>query len=282
MIETHLLEELAAFAEYQTLSRASKHLHISQPTLSRSMQKLESDLQVPLFERQKNKMVLNENGKLAVDYAQRVLQMLRDMTAHLHALERSRHTISIGSCAPAPVWFILPELTRRFSEMTISAELKNVSDLLQGLEAGLYQMIVIPHPVEIPGCLCHRWGAEHLFLSLPPMHPLAERTSIRLDDLAGETMLLFTQIGFWHEMHQKMMPNTRFLLQEERFTFNELVKASTLPSFTSDLVFLQEGLPKHRVTVPIDDPAAAAEYYCVYTKDRRRDFETLSLPQAHS
>ena len=64
MIEIYLLEQLEAFARCGTLSGAAEELHLSQPTLTRSMKKLEELIGVPLFERQKNKLVLNENGKL--------------------------------------------------------------------------------------------------------------------------------------------------------------------------------------------------------------------------
>ena len=64
MIETYQLEQLVTFAEYKTLSKAAEVLHISQPSLSRTMQPLEAETGVTLFERQKNRLALNENGQL--------------------------------------------------------------------------------------------------------------------------------------------------------------------------------------------------------------------------
>ena len=54
MFELHQLEQLITVAECGTLSAAAEELHLSQPALSRSMQKLEAELQVPLFTRHKN------------------------------------------------------------------------------------------------------------------------------------------------------------------------------------------------------------------------------------
>ena len=59
MLELHLLEQLLALERHGTLSAASAALHLSQPALSRSMQKLEALLGVPLFERDKNRIRLN-------------------------------------------------------------------------------------------------------------------------------------------------------------------------------------------------------------------------------
>ena len=63
MIEIHLFEQLVAFASCGTLSAAAEQLHISQPALSRSMQRLEDELGVKLFDRQKSRLTLNENGE---------------------------------------------------------------------------------------------------------------------------------------------------------------------------------------------------------------------------
>ena len=73
MFELYQLIQLIAIAECGTISRAAEQLHLSQPALSRSMQKLEDILQVTLFDRQKNKITLNKNGKLAVEQARRCL-----------------------------------------------------------------------------------------------------------------------------------------------------------------------------------------------------------------
>ena len=100
MIETYQLEQLVTFAEYKTLSKAAEVLHISQPSLSRTMQQLEAEIGVTLFERQKNRLSLNENGQLAVTYAKKVLEQLHDMTFRIRSFDRVNHTISIGSCAP--------------------------------------------------------------------------------------------------------------------------------------------------------------------------------------
>ena len=104
MFELYQLEQLLIVAECGTLSGAAEKLHLSQPALSRSMQKLEEELQVTLFDRQKNKISLNENGKLAIELARRVVEQANDLMEQVRAFDRSQRTIFIGSCAPAPLW----------------------------------------------------------------------------------------------------------------------------------------------------------------------------------
>lgn len=100
MIEMYLLEQLDALARYGTLLAASEQLHITQPSMSRAMKKLEDIVGVELFEHRGNRLVLNDYGKLAADYARRILESQDEMVARIRMLERSRRTILLGSCAP--------------------------------------------------------------------------------------------------------------------------------------------------------------------------------------
>ena len=100
MIEVYLLEALCALYDYGTLSSAAEHLHISQPALSRSMQKLEDQLGVSLFERTKNRITLNETGKMAASMARRILESEEDMITAVSNYDSSLNTISAGYCTP--------------------------------------------------------------------------------------------------------------------------------------------------------------------------------------
>ena len=55
----------------------------------------------------------------------------------------------------------------------------------------------------------------------------------KMRELDGENMLVFSNIGFWQELRMRKMPHSRFLFQSDRFSFNQLVRSSVLPCFTS-------------------------------------------------
>lgn len=263
MIELYQLEHLLAIASHGTMTKAAQELHLSQSALSRSVQRMEEDLKVTLFQRQKNRITLNPNGELAVEYARKVLAQMDELVARVRAFDRSSHTISVGSCAPAPLWEISPLLSSLYPGMTIASDLKDPDQLRQGLSDGTYQIIVLPFKIEAPDLFTQEYGTERLFFSLPPGHPMSDRKELYFRDLDGETMLLYSHIGFWHQLHLAKMPSTRFLMQDERFTFNELVKSSALPSFISDIVIKRDGMPPNRVVIPIADPEATVTYYCM-------------------
>ena len=73
MLNLSELEQFVTFAEQGTLSGAAQTLHISQPTLTRTMKHVEAAFGVPLFRRSKNKIELNETGLQAVQQAKNLL-----------------------------------------------------------------------------------------------------------------------------------------------------------------------------------------------------------------
>lgn len=205
---------------------------------------------------------MNDNGRMAVEYARRIVGETRDMAARIQAFDRSQRTILVGSCAPAPLWEISQTLPELYPDRTISSEIRENQALLQGLWENLYQLIVLPYALEEPGFTCVQYGEEHLFFSLPPAHPLSDSKTLFMKELNGETMLLRNRLDFWRELAAEKMPDTHFLEQEE-VAFNELVKLSALPSFTTDVVLQREGNPPSRVNIPIVDPEANVSYYCL-------------------
>ena len=88
MIETYLLEQFVAFARFGTLLKAAEELHITQPTLSRSMKKLEDELGISLFHRENSKLSLNETGKVAAEYAEKALSANQDFIDHVVSFDR--------------------------------------------------------------------------------------------------------------------------------------------------------------------------------------------------
>lgn len=266
MIDLYQLEQLTAFKRYGTLSKAADELHMSQPTLTRSMQKLESEFGVSLFRRSKNRLEFNENGLLAAEYAQRVLDQAQNMLDRVRAFDRASHTISIGSCAPMPLITAVQNAARLYPGMTISSECKDCEPLVEGLKTGLYQIIILPYKPDDDSMVSTKSGSESLFFALPPAHRFADRDGLYMKEMDGENMLLYADIGFWRSLPEQMMPNSRFLVQSERFAFEELINSSMLPCFVSDISMQRDGNPADRVVIPVLDPEASVTYYTVCLK----------------
>lgn len=281
MLETNQLSQLITVADAKTLSKAAEILHISQPALTRSIQKLESELNVTLFDRQKNKITLNKTGKLAVSHARRILADVEQMTQSIQAFERSLHTISIGSCAPAPIVELLYYLTEKFATMTFSSETVNPDSLVLGLKNNTYQIIITNSPVKDSEICCREFCREQLFLTIPPAHPLAaKKDGIFADELAGETMLLFKEIGIWESFIKAKMSQTDFIIQDRDDAFNALIRASALPAFATNLTLKRNDRRQNRIIIPFLDDEAKMTFYCsTLNKNKIYLTDTFSVHQ---
>ena len=262
------LEQLAAFAEYGTLSKAAEKLNISQPTITRTMQRLEEEFGVPLFERSKNHIALNETGEQAVSYAVQLLKDAKEAVDAVRAFDRSRHTITVSSCAPAPLWRLLPALSDAFPDMTLSSSIKNNASVLEDVKSGHCLLAVlpgIPEEGKIPETYCCRpFMKENLAVCVPPDHVLAGYKEVSFEVLNGYNFLLGTRLGFWDDMCREKMPASRFLVQTDQFTMEELIRESSLPCFVTDVAEYDEEIYGDRIVIPVSDQAAKITFHIVY------------------
>lgn len=114
-------------------------------------------------------------------------------------------------------------------------------------------------------------AAEQLFLTVPPAHPMASRTDgITFSDLAGETMLLFRDIGVWDKVVKENLSQTNFILQDQGEAFVALLSASALPAFATNLTLRYANRRQNRVCLPILDSEACITFYCsVLTENQK-------------
>lgn len=268
MIELAQLQQLIAVSERGTISAAANALHISQPALTRSMQRLEAELGVSLFDRKRNRAVLNRVGEMAVAQAGGILASVDELARELRLFEARLSTIAVGSCGPAPMWDLAAELADRFPEKTLSTELGETDALIEGLAQGRYRLILTERPVDLPGLLCRKYTEEQLCIALPPEHPLSGRKAIRLAELGEESILTYKDFGIWQRLLEQN-PRLHYLIQSDRSTLAELVRASNLPCFSSNLTVFRFRATVNRVSVPLlDEDASVTFYLCARENDR--------------
>ena len=205
-IESHILNAFVTFAGQGTLTKTSEVLGISQPALTQSMKKLEDIIGVRLFHRSKNKMTLNENGMLVLDYARQIMALQEKMIGEVREKDARSHIIRYGSIAPGPIFELTPRLTQFFVGRTLQSEVKEAKEpLLEGLDDGTYDFVVLLDQPD--GYFSKKLFEEHLSIFLPKGHRLARRKSIEMKELDGETLLLMDGLGFWKELiHRHHQP----------------------------------------------------------------------------
>ncbi len=270
MIETYLLEALVAYDQYGTLIQTSENLHISQPALSRAMQKLELEMGVPLFNRQRNKLSLNENGKLAVEYARKILNLQQEMMESVKNLDAGTRTLSVGSIAPGPIY----ELEYRLGKAGVKSSFDLITkeeELISAYKKNKYQLIVLTHPLE--GFPSKKLISEQLYALVMPAHPASEYDEISFKDMNGQSFLMLSDVGYWAEVVKQNMPDSRFIVQNTLQDLHELITSSALPAFASNIT-IERGIrdTDGRVAVPFCDDAAKLDFYVIGAKKVLKDY----------
>lgn len=277
MIESYIIEQLAAFAKYGTLSKVSEELYVSQPAISRSMQKLEDELEVKIFNRSKNKIQLNANGKIAADYAQRIVDLNAQMIKAVRNYDLQHRSFSFGSIAPAPIFELTPVLSQLYVGASINSDLLDDEKKLRlGLDEGAYKIIFLTKPLDDERYYNQKIFEEHLFSLMPKSHRLAKNKSIVLKDLAGESILILSKLGFWYDICKNNIPDVNLLEQKELSSLSEISKNSSLLSFVTNLSsdaghFVSED----KVAVPITDKEVNVSFYGICLKSRKDELKPL-------
>ena len=262
MFELIQLEQLVAIADFGTVSKASEQLHISQPALSRAIQHLEDELGVTLFDRHKNKIILNENGKLAVEYARKILDEASFMTERLRSFAMNQHVLSLGSVSPTPMWRLTSILSDLFIDIPLRSEIKTSEELLDGLLNNQYQIIITDSPSTDPLLMSFPYLKEELYVVVPPTHKLASRKKITLYELNGQSILRLVRTSFWDAIYKDKMPDSLFPTVETLPAFSEVVKSSTLPYFATNLIGGDIEATDKRIYIPVTDPEVHVTFYC--------------------
>lgn len=172
-------------AERGNFTRAAEDLMVSQPALSRSIQKLEEELGQPVFERKTRSVSLTEAGTLLQARAQQILSIVEDTKAEITDDGQSGR-VRVGAI-PTIAPFFLPEVLRKFSKKYPKASLvvqENTTDLLlKSCTQGEIDLAIVALPVSEKYLEVEELFEEELLLVLPPEHPLAEKAKIRLRDV---------------------------------------------------------------------------------------------------
>lgn len=259
MINLEELEQFVAFEKHKTLAKVAEEYHISTPSITRNMKHVEEEFGVSLFDRKKNHIELNETGKLAIEESKKLLQNVKQMIQTVQLFDKRQHTIVIQSCAPAPLWKLLRQINDKCPGISIESSICQNEEVLNAWNMKECDIAILPFQHD--GAI--EYMKENLFVCVPKGHELSKYKSLSFEQMNGFNFLLRTELGFWDTMVRNKMPSSRFLVQNDEFTFNELVQSSSLPCFTTDYT---KHVFENRVNIPIENEEAHVTFYLLSKK----------------
>ena len=263
MIETYLLEYFLTLVKEGNTLKAGEKLHVSQPSVTRAIQKLEEELNLPLFIRKPNKLILNENGQILAEYIKDAVSINKRIVEKAEELRKKSLNINIVMTAPGPTlkypnFFFFHQKDNPYT-MEIKPEDECIKSVLNGLSDVGFINNVVPLPNDF---FIEKVFEEKLYVSLTKEHFLAKKTNgLYFKDLDNQSFLVARDLGIWDKIVKSHLKNSRFLRQNMDDLY-EIVSSSSIPSFVTNisLKFRDE---TNRVFIPILDEDAKKTFYAI-------------------
>lgn len=193
-VSVRALGYLVALAEEMHFGRAAERCHVSQPTLSAQIKKLEDQLGVHLVERSQRRVMLTDIGEQIVARAR---QVLREVDAvceiargHQDPLAGELRIGLIPTVGPYLLPIVSPALRKALPRMRLLLVEHQTADLLQALDEGGVDLAVLALPIEQEGLQLQPLYDEAFLAALPAGHRLSRKPHLKVSDLDGETLLL--------------------------------------------------------------------------------------------
>lgn len=275
MIDLTTIKYFLEFYKQGSLLKASSSLHISQPSLSRAMKRLEDDLNLALFNRKENKLTINENGEKLKPYFENLMMVENSIISYAENLRNENCTIRIGLTAPGPLFVINTKFNKKNHRLQI--EYLPEEKIIERIKIGVLDIGFINNPINDEKIVSRKFVDEQLYASLSPTHSLAKiKEGIYFKDLDGQSFLIGNTVGIWNDIVRKHLTNSHFYIQDMD-ALAEVVSSSSLPAFVTNLSmdFKNE---MERVYIPIIDKEAKLSFYLVCLKKEEKEIrECITL-----
>ncbi|MHC5797121.1 LysR family transcriptional regulator [Lacisediminihabitans sp. FW035] len=201
-VTLRLLRYFEALSDELNYRRAAERLYISQPALSAAIRQLEQFVGDRLFDRDTRSVSLTSFGKAwlpSVRSALREIEAALDSAASLadHAPVRIGYLIGTGADL---LFRLLEHVDQELPGITIETTEYDFSDPTAGLDGGASDIALIRPPVDTQGLEMAVVAEEFWVACLPRDHPLAERATLRIDELLDEPIVVAPEsAGHWRD-----------------------------------------------------------------------------------
>lgn len=195
------LQWLAALDEYRHVTGAAARLGTTQPTLSRALARVESEVGVAIFERRHDGVVPTVLGELVLEAARSVTSRWTQLTDDLaRTLDPETGVVRLAFL-DSMATSLVPQVLRGFHQaaphVRVLLSQEASSAIAEDLDTGVVDLAISSNAPE--RCAWHPLQEERLVLVVPPGHRLADRRRVRLQDLAHDE-LVTTPPGYSHRI----------------------------------------------------------------------------------
>jgi len=260
------LRYLVALARERHFGRAAEKCHVSQPTLSVAVKKVEEELGVQLFERSASEVKITETGRRIVVQAEKVLME----ATQIHEIAAAGKDPLAGPLRVGVIYtigpYLLPRLIPRVHELAPRMPLiiheNYTARLVEVLKRGELDVIIISLPLEEAGIVAQPVYDEPFRVLMPAAHAWTQGTQVDAQQLAEDQLLLLAAGNCFRDQVLEVCPACRNLgglqrtlegssLETIRHMVATGLGVTVLPSSAADELAVQNPLVAVR---PFSDP----------------------------
>lgn len=196
-MELQQLRYVVALARERNFRRAADSVHISQPTLSQQVQKLEKELQTRLFERSARQVKLTSPGESFLVHAKLVLDTLEKAVGDAKSLSKEvTGTLRIGAIptiAPYLLPPVLHQLQKKAPELKMEIHDVTTSQILTYLREARFDLGLISLPIHDRDFVTRSIGKEEFCLAVSRRSPLARKKFLKSEDVKCHPLLILQE-----------------------------------------------------------------------------------------
>ena len=269
------LRYFVTLAHVQHYTRAAEQLCITQPSLSHAISQMEKELGVPLFEKEGRNTTLTRFGKEFLSCAEKTLFTLDEGMSSLQRTSRGEGLIRLGLLRPLGVEYV-PKLAAQFlarhpdKEIQFTFHTGVTGQLLDGLEAGRYDMLFCSEPPGDSGYTAIPVKKQDLVLITPSVHPLASKDVIDLFETASYPYVYFEKSSGIRDVIDRMFADVgvkpKIVYETEE---DQVIAGLVAQGFGIAVVPYMDILLKLDVKIMrIQSPAYERNFYMVTNENR--------------
>jgi DNA-binding transcriptional LysR family regulator len=189
------LSTLVSIVEHGSLSAAARARGVSQPAVTKQVQRMEAEIGLPLLVRgPKREVALTPAGERVLAFARETLAQFEALEHELAALKAVDQGILSLAASTIPGEYVLPALLavfrREYPQLEVQMTVSDTSDVVTRLLSNEADVGVIGSTTQRPGLRLERMVSDEIVLVVPPGHAFAGRQEVTVEELRDQPLIL--------------------------------------------------------------------------------------------
>jgi DNA-binding transcriptional LysR family regulator len=264
-------------AKHESLSVAAEKLNVTQPAVTKGIQRLQEHYEIKFFNRFGKKMALTDAGEVLYGIAEKIFEMEKQAEESIRDFQQlKRGHIRIHASESFGAYY-LPDIIVAFSKsnpnIRVSANILPNKQVVENTAFLNNDLGFISYPIENEKLVVKDIIEDILVVIVAPDHPLARNKIIEPQDLQGQSIIMHekgsaTEMAFSNYIQKNNLSVIVPLELSSNRSIKTAVEGGIGIALISRRIAISEIKTGRIVAIPLSDPLMRHKYYMVYHRDK--------------